>query len=518
MISQYQDAAKGLQMKTTAEERFYLSPLELLHPDGVARRSLVVGAGCPEFLRPRSPADDNDKVDLVIVAPTRAEAATNRWLETAIGTSVERLGSDGLIYVLVRPGHRRRVKAALGRAGAVLHSPIAHIPSWELSRYLIPLRRQAARYGVSIVDTPRWKRLLARGLAWLPGGLRLVASFAPPVGLVGRLRDARPMFGWLLAENEIDVFRGAVIRTSWRGKDGAVIIHTLSSGTPPPAAVVKTALATGSDVSTEAKILGRIGASARGAGAHVPTATRVIQHGGQTAVVQTTIRGKALAALVLSRPNKAAGFAARVTSWLAAWNRATLITGAFDDQRLRREVLDPVDELLPLLEDGDAYRDRLAHLCSSLNGVEVPLVATHNDLTMWNVLLCTDGRLGILDWEDAREGDLPFVDFFYAITDIAAAASHYTDRAQAFVSCFTGGGAFSPLVRQLQKRMTPDRQLPQGLVELCLHACWLRHALAERQQPEPSQFQGFLDIVNWLAVNRFAWPPQPSQGVSTLGR
>ena len=69
------------------------SPLELLHPDGIALTALVLGDACPPGLAPGRP--EADVVDLVVVAGGE--------LAPAIRTAAERLAPDGILYVAARP-------------------------------------------------------------------------------------------------------------------------------------------------------------------------------------------------------------------------------------------------------------------------------------------------------------------------------------------------------------------------------------------------------------------------------
>jgi aminoglycoside phosphotransferase (APT) family kinase protein len=50
---------------------------------------------------------------------------------------------------------------------------------------------------------------------------------------------------------------------------------------------------------------------------------------------------------------------------------------------------------------------------------EFPLVPEQRDLWTGNLLLDDDGRLGVVDWEDAQPQGLPAVDLVYFLTDLA---------------------------------------------------------------------------------------------------
>ena len=88
----------------------------------------------------------------------------------------------------------------------------------------------------------------------------------------------------------------------------------------------------------------------------------------------------------------------------------------------------------------EGYRSWLAARCGALAGSDPGLVARHNDLTMWNVLLDGRGSIGLLDWAEAEDAGSPLTDFFYSVVDAAAACDAYRDRLAAVRSCFGSGG------------------------------------------------------------------------------
>jgi aminoglycoside phosphotransferase (APT) family kinase protein len=131
-------------------------------------------------------------------------------------------------------------------------------------------------------------------------------------------------------------------------------------------------------------------------------------------------------------------------------------------------------------------------------GSELPLVARHNDLTMWNVLAEERGAIGVIDWAEAEPAGLPLTDFFYAVADAAYAADGSRSRLGAVRACFSPDGARAAAVAPLRERLRATLELSPDAAELCFHACWLRHALNERRSPAASNGE-FLEVVRWLA-------------------
>jgi hypothetical protein len=179
-----------------------------------------------------------------------------------------------------------------------------------------------------------------------------------------------------------------------------------------------------------------------------------------------------------------------------------MITRPFDRTLLDQEILDPAALLAPFLERGREYHNWLTERCAAVAGAPTTLVATHNDLTMWNVLLDEQERLGVLDWEAAREGGLPLVDFFYAMADAVAATQSYVDRPKAFEACFSPGGIYAHAVARLLRRLRHVINISDAMAELCFHACWLHHAANEYRSNGSYDPRPFFKIVQWLVLHR----------------
>jgi hypothetical protein len=160
-----------------------------------------------------------------------------------------------------------------------------------------------------------------------------------------------------------------------------------------------------------------------------------------------------------------------------------------------------------MISQGATYLEELTVRCRRIAGCEAPLVASHNDLTMQNVMIDSRGQLGVIDWESGRLAGLPLVDFFYAATDAMAATHHYADRLKAFKACFDRGGSHKRLITRLMDQISHSLNITPDLVDLCFHACWLHHASNEHEARPASQEQSFLAIVQWIAshLNEYRW-------------
>lgn len=482
-----------------------LSLLELLHPDGIAIRSLVLGSRCPAMLRPCSSMTASEYADLVILAPTAAECRTSGWLQETVQSVNQKLESNGVAYVLAPPQWRLQITKLLSDHGFSIDQAIVHLPDQGSSRYLVPLSPIPAQYTFAkLLPLPRWGRLSAAvALRFL--GYGFFWRILPSIGLVIRRPGARPLFEWLFRLNpQTDRSGSVIIRTSWRGQDGAVILHRFVDRDDSPSAVAKMNLTTKTrgNLIREAEILDRIGPSARNAGAQVPLRLSLGQVHEHPVLLQSMIGGQSIASLLSSQPRRLLEILELLVSWLESWNRCTRVLRSLDRELLEKELLTSAAVLAPLIEQGDEYRNWLVERYLTLTGVSITLVATHNDLTMWNLLLGEQGRLGVIDWESACEKGFPFVDFFYAVTDAITVAQGYDDRSKAFQECFALDGIYAHMVGQFLTRLRRVVQIPDEMVGLCFHACWLHHAANEYRSTGPSDPRPFLQLVQWLSLNR----------------
>jgi len=488
--------------KGTAPE--YTSLLELLHPNGFCKRSLVIGSNTPALLLPAHRMAAGEYADLVILAPTAIECHTTGWLEAAAHSLTRKLAPDGVAYVLAPPRWRFRVKRLLWRHGLTIGPLVLHLPNRVASRYLVPLRRSPARYAFSkLLPIPSWERRLAMIGLRLPGSETLLGNLLPSAGFVARRPGARPLVDWLFRLDRRGTRSGsAIISTSWRGRDGAVILHRFLGCDVQPSAVAKMNLTTAMADKRigEAATLASLAPSARRAGARVPQQLLLGQINDQPVLLQTVVNGRPIAPLFASRSNRFLDIMERLVVWLERWNLATLVIRPLDRGLLDREILAPAALLAPLLKQGGKYHHWLTGRCAAVVGLPATLVATHNDLTMWNVLLDGREQLGIIDWEAAREEGFPLVDFFYAVTDAAAAAQGYSDRPQAFAGCFSPDGAYAPAVTRFLRRLRCAVEISDEVAELCFHACWLHHAANEHRLAGACAPRPFLKIVQWLAL------------------
>jgi thiamine kinase-like enzyme len=234
----------------------------------------------------------------------------------------------------------------------------------------------------------------------------------------------------------------------------------------------------------------------------VPEA-REVEAGPGTILLEQPIDGRQMAALLGWRQESVPTFIARITDWLVHWNRNTLTTRIADRGWIEEQLLQPA-AALPSLRERPAYLAWLQEKCARLAGQSVPVVAAHNDLTMSNLLLTAEGRLGVLDWEAAGER-LPLTDLFYTVVDAASAQNHYRDRLDAFRHCLEVGGRWYQLVNGAEAKIRGVTGTGPEIAALAFHVCWLQHAAAEAAKRLPDEPRPFLRIVERIVDLSLRW-------------
>jgi hypothetical protein len=462
------------------------SPLGLLHPAGVVERVLVEGARCPASLLPPGAKPSLAGADLAIVAPSAAQIARRGWLSRSLSSAARGIAPDGFLYAVLPPGARAGARRRLLSAGLDLHGAVAQVPAGE-PRYLLPLAPRPWRHMLrsEIGAHSRVRRGLLAAAA-LPAGDRLLAEALPGAAMIIRPRGAPPLAAWIRRlGGDVRPTEHVAVLTSWRGHAGPIVLFCFARGEDEPWGVAK--LGSGSE--HEARQLERLGGDARAAGARVPRLLATGAVAGRPVLVETAVGGHHAARVLDGASERFGMVAGRVVDWLERWSAATAQTAPLPADYLERE--------LRLEELPSSYRDWLAGRCEALAGTAMPRVAAHHDLTMWNIRLGEAGGLGVLDWAEAEREALPLTDLFYALADAAAACDGYRSRAAAARSCFEPGGARAATVAPLTERLRARLGLSPEAVELCFHACWLRHAANEADRgsvPRP-----FAEIVSWLA-------------------
>jgi Phosphotransferase enzyme family len=483
-----------------------LHPLELLHPTGQIGRCIVLGSNCPPRLFP--PArwrSDGGPADLVLLAPSWNECQSKGWLNETASLLSKELSRDGLAYAVVPPPWRRQTEKSLRLHGLVVELSVLHLPNLATSHYLVPLHDTLVRYVVErLLGTSPMRRQLALFGLRFASTTQFIEKFSSSMGLVARREKAPPLFNWL---GQLEIARAEtprhIVIKSPRPESCHAVLHCFYGTEAYPAAIAKVSRRCAGSVSLkeEFKTLRSFADTVRQSGADVPDAVGYIQIEENDVSLQTVLKGVPATRFLDYKPRRLFGVLESVTKWLEAWNRATTVSRVFDEEIIDRVILDPAKRLARLLDKGEVYVDWLIQLCSRLNGYPVPLVAAHNDLTMSNIIILDDNRLGVIDWETAGEGQLPMTDFYYMVADAAASTQHYADREGSFETCFVRGKYVEDVAR-LRRRSEKSVGISKDLSLLCFHVCWLRHADNEQVRHEEPRGKPFLGILRKVVANR----------------
>jgi len=472
------------------------SPLALLHPEGAVRASLVLGSACPPRLcAPSGEVRDGD-CGLIVLSPSATECQASGWLDSAARAVQGRLADDGLVYVHVPWRWRAKTYRALRERGLQRRLTMLHAPNWRDTRFVIPLEADAVAYAAShLIPLTVRRGRLAAAAAGAPFLRTLVGLYWRPTALLF-MRPGAPRVGrWMLDLLSDRAMRGGLVIGATTRQPQAVVHLVGSAAHLRCIAKLPLSRSVDSALEREALLIREHATAAETAGASVPNAQIRELPDGRRVFLHRPLEGAPAAILLASGRERMETVAMLVTGWLERWNRETVSIRPLEQRLLEREVLDPASIVSPFIDHGAELIAHLTARCAAVRGKQAPLVASHNDLTMWNVLIDPGRSLGILDWETARAESLPMLDFSYALADIAAAAARYTDRKRGYEACFGAHGRYTGIAAQIERRLRECLGVPPDVAALSFDACWIQHAANEVRRRGADAPRPFLGIV-----------------------
>jgi hypothetical protein len=495
-----------------------MSALELLHPDGVAGRSAVIGNNAPERLVPDVESSREGPQNLILVAPTETESSSPMWIEHAISQVARTLQADGFAYFLVPRRTRIRLRRMARHYGLVVESGWIHRPDQPTSRYLVPLQTYSLRLALFSLAplSLTHQRLLALALS-VPAVKSLLPFMLPSVGLIVRRPGARPLLEWFGRIGDSAHEPGsAILKTRPLHRPQIATLIGIDPSRGSPSVIAKVGLNKSATMQCE-ELAGRslrCSEAAIKAGGVVPISRVDRASHLNTVVVQSPVPGEPATNLLISGRYTLRDMQRIVSEWLVSWNRGTCVREPIDDDWLEAEILEPVRRLSLHCDFGHQYLEWLTQLCEAASGRIVPKVTTHNDLSVENILIDRDGRIGIIDWELSRERDLPLMDFIFATASITGTRRSIT-WSQAVRESFSPNGKHSECIARLGLRLIDVIGLPTDLMDLCFHACWIRSAdwyrrewqdgrRTDSNQAIPPQYRPLIDVVKWLAAEQLS--------------
>src|SRR6476661_821740 len=140
-------------------------------------------------------------------------------------------------------------------------------------------------------------------------------------------------------------------------------------------------------ITHETAMLKNLGPVAATCGLEVPRLIDAEKTAALSTLIEADVPGRPMAALIREGHHRDLGrIADRLSEWLACWNVQTLRHVEFTPELAERLILSAARPLASSIDRGSAYLDWLMRETGRLVGSQVSLVATHNDLTMANVL------------------------------------------------------------------------------------------------------------------------------------
>ena len=484
---------------TLADRRAPTSLLGLWHPAGAPARPLALGAGATA----PGAAADGSPIDFALVAPGPAEASA-RWLQESVAETAARLEAEGVLCVVVPRRHRQDAQRLIRRAGFSAIGTLLMVPPWPRSAHVMSLAAPALRdAGTRHLGLHPATASGVAAVAGTSAGRALGRRVAPGCALLAARSAATDPLRWLAA---LDGSPGRCAATATIGarRDAQVAaVLRFTTGARTPDLLVKVALCpTGLErLERERAALQALGDAARRAGAGIAAVVAAPAPG---LLAASALPGSPASALLARDPALAAEILTALGGWLARWNAATSTRAPAQPEWLHRLLVAPAERLEAVGSDAPLgqYVAALRSLAERLAGREVVLTATHNDLTMSNVLVA-GGHLSVVDWEGASAAGPPLSDLWYAIADGVSRARRV---------------AHAQAVRALARRCAPlpaalayapeEHARGLGLAEdeslLSFHACWLHHAGNELDRG--ARDGPFRAVVEAVAAARLLWP------------
>ena len=465
--------------------------LDLWHPTGAPRRRLVLGDG--------EEALADGEIDLALIRPGRDQLGSS-WLERAVAAAAERLAPSGVLWVIVPRGGRRRAERAVGQAGLVLRDAVLLVPAWPRTAHLIPLAPATlSDAGPRHLGVPTVGARLAGVLSGTRLGRTALSTAASGCALLATRDGATPLLRW------IDALAGgstatATVSSGPRRSDGRVaVLLRFLQGAHRPDLAVKVALDDdGAErLGRERSALEALSGEATRAGAMLPV--RVASSA--TVLVSDVLPGRPASGRLARSPRRLDRVVTALSAWLAAWNRRTASTAPASQACLDELLLGAAKHAAAAGAVSKAYLDFLRLLARRFVGGTLTTVATHNDLTMANVLDGGPG-LGVLDWEAASAEGLPLTDLWYSLVD-ALARAHGITHAEALTSV----AQRRPPARATLWQPPTDHVVALSLTSdqalLGFHSCWLAHAADELRRDATDR--PFLAVVRAIDNGRLFW-------------
>jgi aminoglycoside phosphotransferase len=229
----------------------------------------------------------------------------------------------------------------------------------------------------------------------------------------------------------------------------------------------------------------------------IPQLIGLENHGGTIALVETAVPGIPIDA-EFARTNAVAADRC-VSRWLIDLHNASSVHGENLSEWGSSLCLEPLDALRDHIEDDSIGRAR--EILSVLKHSDLPLPLVHGDMSAPNLLLQSDSRCGVIDWEFARQPGLPLSDYIFFLAFILTAQGAAPDAV--IDSLLNGWGA------ERTAEMASALQIPRQLIPALALATWtaylaemVSHVNAARTESVTRYLMGSRPLAYWTSTIR----------------
>jgi hypothetical protein len=246
-----------------------------------------------------------------------------------------------------------------------------------------------------------------------------------------------------------------------------------------------------------------------GVACHAPRLLGRLEMDGLHTSVETAAVGQRLSSLLRGPGSRASKLRVieAIASWLVDLARATAAPPpALDPERrrLREQVMPNWAGVDPCL------MDRLPPLAA---------VLAHNDLHAWNLIVDQRREFTAVDWESARQHNLPLWDLLYFLADALVLLDGVTmeeRRAQHALRLLRGELTTSRLLFHWTDRAVATTGIPMEAVGPIATACWLHHGISHVSRWSATRQAGHDGPPELPPVERIGsrWLADPALGPS----
>jgi len=182
-------------------------------------------------------------------------------------------------------------------------------------------------------------------------------------------------------------------------------------------------------------------------------------------------------------PRRAPETLARASRWLVRFARDLGIERVtLDRETIDRRFASPVRRYLESFRPRRMERDLLERLVASsasLEGLQIPLTASHGDFCPANIL-CAGREWIVIDWEGSLEPRLPLGDIFHFLASldfVGAARLTRGNRGRNFAVAFLAESPFRAAIDRCLREAVDALEIPQDCLDPLFLVHWVESAL-----------------------------------------